>query len=113
MGSGLAEMFNRTLLNMLGTLEDHQKADWKSRVPVLAHAYKSTCHESTGYAPHYLIFGRYPRLAVDAFLDIKPDSEPNNKTAYVLVSLKRLEFAYNTTAKGACRQGHRHKKSLA
>ena len=46
-GSGLAEMFNRTLLNMLGTLEDHQKADSMSNMPFLAHAYKSTCHEST------------------------------------------------------------------
>ena len=83
MCSVLTEMFNRTLLNMLGTFEDHQKADWKSHVPVLAHAYNSTCHESTGYVPHYLMFGRHPRLAMDAFLDIKPDSEPNNKSAYV------------------------------
>ena len=44
-------------------------------MPVLAHAYNSICHESTGYVSHYLMFGRYPRLAVDAFFDIKPDSE--------------------------------------
>ena len=52
-------------------------------MPALVHAYNSTCHESTGYAPHHLMFGRYPRLAMDAFLGIKLDSEPYNKPAYV------------------------------
>ena len=75
MGNGMPERFNQTLLNMLGTLEDDQKSDWKSYVPSLVHAYNSTRHESTGYSPHYLMFGRHPRLAVDAFLGIKPGPE--------------------------------------
>ena len=33
MGNGLTERFNRTLLNMLGTLETSQKKDWKKYVP--------------------------------------------------------------------------------
>ena len=32
MGNGMVERFNLTLLKMLGTLEDHQKQDWKSYV---------------------------------------------------------------------------------
>ena len=67
MGNGKLKRFNQTLLNMLGPLEDHQKSDWKSYVPALVHAYNSTRHESTGYSPHFLMFGRHPRLAVDAF----------------------------------------------
>ena len=31
-GNGMVERFNQTLLKMLGTLEDHQKQDWKSYV---------------------------------------------------------------------------------
>ena len=48
MGNGMPERFNKTLLNMLGTLEDDQKSDWKTYVPSLVHAYNSTRHESTG-----------------------------------------------------------------
>ena len=80
MGNGMPERFNQTLLNMLGTLEDHQKSDWKSYVPSLVHAYNSTRHEITGYSPHFLMFGRYPRLAVNAFLGIKRESASQYQT---------------------------------
>ncbi len=51
MGNGMVERFNQTLLNMLGTLTDIQKADWKAHVPTLTHAYNAAIHESTGYSP--------------------------------------------------------------
>ena len=38
MGNDMAERFNRTLLNMLGIIEDHQKTTWKSHMPALVHA---------------------------------------------------------------------------
>ena len=83
-GNGMTERFNRTLLSMLGTLDDVHKQDWKSYVAPLVHAYNATRHESTGFAPHYLMFGRFPRLAVDAFLGIKPPGESGkNASTYV------------------------------
>lgn len=45
------ERFNRTLLNMLGTLEAKQKMKWKD------FAYNCTRNETTGYTPYKLIFG--------------------------------------------------------
>lgn len=110
MGNGMPERFNQTLLNMLGTLEDHQKADWKSYVPSLVHAYNSTRHESTGYSPHYLMFGRHPRLAIDAFLGIKQESANKDQSKYAADLKKRLDFAYKTATKEARRQGIRHKQ---
>ena len=78
-------MFNRTFLNMLETLKDHQKADWKSHVPVWIMPITPLVMKEQD-APHYLMFGRHPRLAMDAFLDIKRDSGPNDKSACVVVS---------------------------
>ena len=94
MGNGMPERFNQTLLNMLGTLEDHQKSDWKSYVPSLVHAYNSTRQESTGYSPHFLMFGRHPRFAVDAFLGIRPESASQDQTKYAAGPIKKLDFAY-------------------
>ena len=109
MGNGMPERFNQTLLNMLGTLEDHQKSDWKSYVLSLVHAYNSTRHESTGYSPHFLMFGRHPRLAFDAFVGIKPESVSQDQTKYATDLRKRLDFAYRCATKEARRQGQRHK----
>ena len=110
MGNGMTERFNRTLLGMLGTLNDEQKQDWKSYVAPLVHAYNATRHESTGFAPHFLMFGRFPRLAVDAFLGIKPSGESAKTASSYISKLKsRLSFAYKTAAKQAQKHAHQSK----
>ena len=78
-------------------------------MPSLVHAYNSTRHESTGYSPHFLMFGQHPRLAVDAFLGIKPCSERSDKSKYVTDLKKQLDFAYKTGSREARRQVRRHK----
>jgi hypothetical protein len=111
-GNGMPERFNQTLLNMLGTLEDKKKLNWKAHVPALVHAYNSTRHETTGLTPHFLMFGRHPRLALDAFLGIDPDiSFHTKKPAEFVEGLrKRLNFAYRVASREAKRQAKRHKK---
>ena len=76
----MVERFNQTLLNMLGTLEDHKKEDSKSYVAPLVHSYNATRHDSTGYSPYFLMFGRHPRLAVDAYLGLKTPEEASDKS---------------------------------
>lgn len=95
---------------MLGTLNNNQKSDWKSHVPTLCHAYNAASHDSTGYVPFFLMFGRHPRLAVDAFLGLRP-SEPQCRSHddYVDKLNSRLTFAYDAAAKEAKRNAERHK----
>ena len=110
MGNGMVERFNQTLLKMLGTLEENQKEDWKSYVAPLVHSYNATRHDSTGYSPFFLMFGRHPRLAVDAYFGIrKPDEPISSKEHYATKLKKRLRYAYKVAASEAEKNAHRHK----
>ena len=64
MGNGMVERFNKTLLNMMGTLSEDKKGNWAAHVSTLTHAYNAAIHESTGFPPYFLMFGRHPRLAI-------------------------------------------------
>ena len=110
MGNDMVEQFNHTLLNMMGTLTDKQKSDLKAFVPTLCHAYNAARHDSTGQVPFFLMYGCHPRLAVDAFLGLKP-SEPKatSHTDYVTKLKSRLAFAYDTASKEARKNADRYK----
>ena len=55
--NGQCERFNKTLLNMLGTLPNDAKKRWQDWVPTLTHAYNCTTSKTTGFSPYYLIYG--------------------------------------------------------
>ena len=68
-GNSGPERFNRTLLDMLGTLENLQKSDWKKYVNFLVYSYNCTHHESTRVSPFELMFGRKPKLPIDSVFE--------------------------------------------
>ena len=110
MGNGMVERFNKTLLNMLGTLQEHQKSDWKAHVSTLTHAYNAAIHDSTGFSPYYLMFGRHPRLAMDAFLGIGSGEDvPKSKQDYSDRLKDRLQFAYKKAGEKAKKTGETYK----
>ena len=110
MGNGQVERFNQTLIQMLGTLESSLKSDWKSYVAPLVHAYNATRHDSTGFSPFFLMFGRRPRLAVDAFFGLDNNREsPRNQAEYVHKLQSRLKFAYRKAAEEASKRAEVHK----
>ena len=110
MGNGMVERFNRTLLNMLGTLSDRQKKDWKSHVQTLTHAYNAAVHESTGFSPFFLMFGRHPRLAIDAFLGLTSSEGRKSHQDYADRLQERLQNAYRRAGEEALRKGKKAKK---
>ncbi len=65
MGNGQTERFNRTLGNMIRSLPPRAKERWPQMIQTLTFSYNCTTHETTGFAPFYLMFGRIPKLPVD------------------------------------------------
>lgn len=110
MSNGMTKRFSRTLLNMLGTLENNEKQNWKKYIPSLVHAYNCTRHESTGYSPFELMFGRKPRLPAEAAFGLE-NSEENKKNynEYILDLKNRMEKTFDIVQKAAEKSRTKHK----
>ena len=65
-GNGITGRINRTLLGVMGTLENSQKDNWKNYLNSLVYAYNCTPHETTKISPFELMFGRKSKLPIDA-----------------------------------------------
>ena len=77
MGDGQTERMNRTIINMLKTLNEIEKSRWKDHLPKLVFAYNSSINKSTGYSPFYLMFGRSSKLPIDSILSVQnQNTEP-------------------------------------
>lgn len=94
-GNGTTERFNRTLMNLLGTLDPDKKPRWHEYVDALTHAYNCTQHDSTGFSPYYLMYGRHPRLPADLIFGLSTAKEPCEYSEYVQTLHECLTYAYD------------------
>ena len=112
-GNGQCERFNSTLCNMLGTLSEEEKSDWKSHLGCMTHAYNCTKHASTTYSPYYLMFCRHPRLPIDVEFGLnKPNcSDNSSKSRYIQKLRRRLNYAFQKASKYSDQQASKYKHS--
>ncbi|XP_043099138.1 uncharacterized protein LOC122347977 [Puntigrus tetrazona] len=104
------ERFNRTLLDMLGTLQNQDKSCWRNHVRPLVHAYNCTRNEVTGYTPYELMFGRQPRLPVDIVFKLPlPEGQYSSHSEYVQRLKSRLKESYKVAMEKAAKIAHKNK----
>lgn len=91
---GVAERFNRTLLNMLATATKDNPLNWEDYIRPLCMAYNTSVHSSTGFTPFYLTFGREARLPIDLKFGTG-DQETLSPNDHARKIQKALSYAYN------------------
>ena len=94
---------------MLRTLLESYKSHWKEHLSKVVHAYNCTWHESSGYSPFYLIFGRHPHLPIDLVFNLKPLVENKPYPKYVADWQSAMKEAYGIAASKCKAQGDKAK----
>ena len=93
--NGQVEWMNQTLIHMIGKLDEEKKAHWSEYLPELLLSYNSTHSAVTGYSPHFLLFGRRPRIPVDYQFPTIRDPPHKAKLEESVADLqKRLKEAF-------------------
>ena len=108
--NGVCERFNSTLMNMLKPLPEAAKADWKSHLLTMCHAYNCTVHSSTSYSPYYLMFHRHPRIALDFKYGLtKEGVKSSSKCRYIQKLRRRIAYAHKRAEEVAAKEAKRQK----
>lgn len=95
---------------MLGTLNDEDKSHWRDFVKPLVHAYNCTKHESTGFTPYELMFGRQPRLPIDLAFNVPLNHrQQHSHSQYVKALKSHLQESYQLATKNAAKVAERNK----
>ena len=95
-GNGQVERFNRTLESMLSKMVNENQKDWDTHLPKALFAYRTAIHNSTGYSPFHVNFGRSPTLPIDIMLGRLPSSDGEKDVAeYVKEVVSSLKSAYD------------------
>ena len=93
-GDGQVERLNKSLVKILSKLISDHRRDWADFVPKAVLAYNTSVHESTGFTPYRLMFGREAILPVDALLRFETTpSQGSTRTYpdYVVEQKQQLE----------------------
>ena len=105
--NSVIERMNRTLLNMLAKCIDEDQTNWSVKLPYVLMAYRSSVHESTGFTPHYLVFGHEISLPLDLMYRPPPSKTPVDVNDWVSQKEEAFRQAYELVRRNATSQQRR------
>lgn len=106
---GMIEKMNRTINDMLSKyIKTHQK-DWDKHLDYITMAYNSTPHETTGFTPHRMVFGREMKIPLEVITETLENSAERFTSEYAYTLEKNLREAHNEARKHTKRAAKRQK----
>lgn len=75
MSNGRTEITHKTLARMLSHYVNKYQNDWDEYLPYVCMAYNSQYHESLGYSPYEIVFGREMNTPLESDLNITDETE--------------------------------------
>ena len=105
--NAVCERMNRTLLNMLAKCVDEDQQNWSQQLPYVLMAYRSSVHESTGYTPHFLVFGTETSLPIDLMFSPPNSDDPSTVHDFVQNRNDAFRKTYELVRKNCTAQQRR------
>ena len=105
--NSVIERMNRNLLNMLAKCIDEYQTNWSVKLPYVLMVFRSSVHESTGFTPHYLVFGHEISLPLDLMYRPLPDTIPVDVHDWVSQKEEVFRQAYELVRRNATTQQRR------
>ena len=93
--NGTIERFHRTLNSMLGRVIEENQKTWCEWLPAVMAAYRSARHESTGYTPNFIVFGRELSAPIDLVFGRPEGPAYESVDEFVEEKLRKMEHAHN------------------
>ncbi|KAL8611522.1 hypothetical protein ACOMHN_014577 [Nucella lapillus] len=94
---------------MLRSLEQTEKVDWRKHLRACVHAYNASIHQSTGYSPYYLFYGRHPTLPIDLAFGTRAGSTKQSARQFIKALKSSLQTAYKTATTNMAKMAQRNK----
>ena len=109
---GLVERFNKTLKSMLRKASADIGKDWDKLLPYLLFAYREVPHESTGFSPFELLYGRSVRGPLDVIKETWVASKRSTESviSHVLAMREKLTRMTELVHDNLTNAQHRQKK---
>ena len=92
---------------MLAKCVDEDQQNWSQQLPYVLMANRSSVHESTGYTPHFLVFGTETSLPLDLMFSPPNSDDPTTVHDFVQNRNDAFRKAYELVRKSSTAQQRR------
>ena len=107
--NGSVDCSHQTLIRMVGKLHPKRKSRWPDHISLICHTYNLTRSQIRGFSPHFLMFGRRPRLPIDLIFLMAHCEAVKEVDRYVSTLYEHLRHAMFLACTAADKEARRFK----